>query len=785
MLGLRPADMATSGSDLVKDMRHIHEFLDAQKKLVSAETMGKMQDGQAHSFARQLENSRLSLADAAALASTVAEGPWTALQAAMLGERISAAAASGVTERPSRRPLQTVQGFASFLTQKDIDMLEDQGVHSSVKLQCVVSRCVGLGMHLPSEPTVKHIIATCIDLGLQAADSASKYRLLTEFKTQLKSRVKHAPKLPSHLHLVKYPADPLSLPEALRSTAYGHGEEPSNLGGDMGLSTGSVPCRKTSKLVRGDSDLSQQSAAPMMQMQQLMAQMMHHVMMQQSGAPSGAPGASLANLHVFKLNRSNKALRSIAEEPSAQSQASASAQPELQASASSQPELQASTRAQPWLQASTSAQPELQASASAQPAALANPLFDLDVPAKPNNFRPEQQFQIMNEAFDRRSAANRENSGGPAGEDGSKKPAPKGKAKAKAKAKSKAAAKCTPMKVAKPQLKPAAKSTPPKVPGPPKAGEGTFFWKDGKIHRLGCQPAGYAMLRSLGRRKFVSQSALATLLQEVAALPELPSANSRSSIKRCRDEGMDIDTPFGKVLLTHEAQLVPETASSEPEMAQLTSDIVRRLPGKMSEYFKLAMRNFFAPTDIRNGMLIMLPDSERKVLFGDLSIVLGDEAALKDILDMKGASGTLPCPLCRNLVSHRSDLASFDTTGSMVDSTNLDLSLVEFHSDASIRDIMRFLKEKKDSCTKNDFQKTQQFTGWNYNERGALLCQLIDLKPASSLMWDWMHTYVSNGVWNVEVGLLLSKLKAHGLSQQDLHKELQNFVLMLTLCSAD
>ncbi|CAJ1349950.1 unnamed protein product, partial [Effrenium voratum] len=700
---LRPADMATSGSDLVKDMRHIHEFLDAQKKLVSAETMGKMQDGQAHSFARQLENSRLSLADAAALASTVAEGPWTALQAAMLGERISAAAASGVTERPSRRPLQTVQGFASFLTQSDIDMLEDQGVHSSVKLQCVVSRCVGLG----------------------------------------------------------------------------HGEEPSNLGGDMGLSTGSVPCRKTSKLVRGDSDLSQQSAAPMMQMQQLMAQMMHHVMMQQSGAPSGAPGASLANLHVFKLNRSNKALRSIAEEPSAQSQASASAQPELQASASSQPELQASTRAQPWLQASTSAQPELQASASAQPAALANPLFDLDVPAKPNNFRPEQQFQIMNEAFDRRSAANRENSGGPAGEDGSKKPAPKGKAKAKAKAKSKAAAKCTPMKVAKPQLKPAAKSTPPKVPGPPKAGEGTFFWKDGKIHRLGCQPAGYAMLRSLGRRKFVSQSALATLLQEVAALPELPSANSRSSIKRCRDEGMDIDTPFGKVLLTHEAQLAPETASSEPEMAQLTSDIVRRLPGKMSEYFKLAMRNFFAPTDIRNGMLIMLPDSERKVLFGDLSIVLGDEAALKDILDMKGASGTLPCPLCRNLVSHRSDLASFDTTGSMVDSTNLDLSLVEFHSDASIRDIMRFLKEKKDSCTKNDFQKTQQFTGWNYNERGALLCQLIDLKPASSLMWDWMHTYVSNGVWNVEVGLLLSKLKAHGLSQQDLHKELQNFVFIL------
>ena len=52
-------------------------------------------------------------------------------------------------------------------------------------------------------------------------------------------------------------------------------------------------------------------------------------------------------------------------------------------------------------------------------------------------------------------------------------------------------------------------------------------------------------LADLGRKRFVSQNALAELLKELRELPELPTQTSRSSIKRARDVKMDISTPLG------------------------------------------------------------------------------------------------------------------------------------------------------------------------------------------------------------------------------------------------
>ena len=54
-------------------------------------------------------------------------------------------------------------------------------------------------------------------------------------------------------------------------------------------------------------------------------------------------------------------------------------------------------------------------------------------------------------------------------------------------------------------------------------------------------------LADLGRKKYVSQSALSTVLGELKALDHVPDATSRSTIKRKREEKMDICTPLGKV----------------------------------------------------------------------------------------------------------------------------------------------------------------------------------------------------------------------------------------------
>ena len=57
-------------------------------------------------------------------------------------------------------------------------------------------------------------------------------------------------------------------------------------------------------------------------------------------------------------------------------------------------------------------------------------------------------------------------------------------------------------------------------------------------------------LADLGRKKFVSQSALSELLKELKSLDELPAATSRSSVKRARDEKMKIQTPVGPLFAT-------------------------------------------------------------------------------------------------------------------------------------------------------------------------------------------------------------------------------------------
>lgn len=56
-------------------------------------------------------------------------------------------------------------------------------------------------------------------------------------------------------------------------------------------------------------------------------------------------------------------------------------------------------------------------------------------------------------------------------------------------------------------------------------------------------------LADLGRRRFVSQSALAELLKELSELDQLPSATSRSSVKRAREEKLDIKTPVGPLFI--------------------------------------------------------------------------------------------------------------------------------------------------------------------------------------------------------------------------------------------
>ena len=62
-------------------------------------------------------------------------------------------------------------------------------------------------------------------------------------------------------------------------------------------------------------------------------------------------------------------------------------------------------------------------------------------------------------------------------------------------------------------------------------------------------------LSRLGRRSFISQSGIAEVLAAVKDAGELPEGISRSSVKRKRQQAVDVTTPYGKLLQQWEFDL--------------------------------------------------------------------------------------------------------------------------------------------------------------------------------------------------------------------------------------
>ena len=86
----------------------------------------------------------------------------------------------------------------------------------------------------------------------------------------------------------------------------------------------------------------------------------------------------------------------------------------------------------------------------------------------------------------------------------------------------------------------------------------------------------------------------------------------------------------------------------------------------MSEFMKISIQMFMEPYDLRSGIVLDLFDGTKATIFGRVSILLGDEAALKETLDCKGAAGTFFCPLCANICDHKSRLHKHDARGTSI-----------------------------------------------------------------------------------------------------------------------
>ena len=144
----------------------------------------------------------------------------------------------------------------------------------------------------------------------------------------------------------------------------------------------------------------------------------------------------------------------------------------------------------------------------------------------------------------------------------------------------------------------------------------------------------------------------------------------------------------------------------------------------MSQFMKISMQMFMEPYDLRRGIILDFFDGSKATIFGRVSILLGDEAALKETLDCKGAAGTFFCALYINICDHKSQLHSHDTRGYLQPSTCLNLDLFRPNTDESVMETLRELSRWKATLPKTRFQKKEQEAGWNLNQNGLLLSGL-------------------------------------------------------------
>ena len=196
-----------------------------------------------------------------------------------------------------------------------------------------------------------------------------------------------------------------------------------------------------------------------------------------------------------------------------------------------------------------------------------------------------------------------------------------------------------------------------------------------------------ASLGTLGRKHYVSQSALSAILAEVKAMEEaLPTNVGRKALKRARQEQCDISTPVGDMFVTvkleprdskgvaidlkvlnpvawlyhistldgfgeffeKEVMAAVPSASAPWEtwftLGCIRSHLVEKVQDGLSGVMASILRAFYAePHDLRRGVLFRLHSGRRVMFFAKATLLVADESALKIMLAIKGASGTVPC----------------------------------------------------------------------------------------------------------------------------------------------
>ena len=130
---------------------------------------------------------------------------------------------------------------------------------------------------------------------------------------------------------------------------------------------------------------------------------------------------------------------------------------------------------------------------------------------------------------------------------------------------------------------------------------------------------------------------------------------------------------------------------------------------------------------------------------------LGDHEAVRAIYSLKGSAGIRPCVFCQNIVKMGSDVVSYDGWFKEISAGTGFVTI-------SDQEIFALCDKMLLPCTKKSLELQEKCAGLSYTPGSLLWPSEREKMAPSRILYDYMHTYLCNGIASWELTLLLEEV---------------------------
>lgn len=125
---------------------------------------------------------------------------------------------------------------------------------------------------------------------------------------------------------------------------------------------------------------------------------------------------------------------------------------------------------------------------------------------------------------------------------------------------------------------------------------------------------------------------------------------------------------------------------------------------------------------------------------------VGDHESVRSVFSIKGSGGMRPCILCANVVKNRSGVE---------DDYFKEISAAGGFAPTTDADVFRVCDAMRLPCSRKELETQEITSGISYNPHTLMWSDVRSQMPPSRVCYDYMHTYLFNGVASWEVSLFL------------------------------